>query len=837
MAQGWEVDDSGKTSNTGDTTKYVYGIGRLDQVKGFYIDFEAENSYHAIFFLDSSGGLISSVPLEGNFGKFILAPTEAVSFCMRFTTEDPAFEKVRTTDFVFSAHAVNPYYKKLEKKLAKEAGQEYYTESLSGQLRLVGDDFNLVYDSGINTRFRLTLVDASAIGSAILTYDPYYTGDFNKTNCKFDYFKKTCEPKIQTADEYKLVLNRYKDKFNLAKLGVPSTSVTCTKRPFTQIYIGGSNSVTNIFNGQAWDVDVNTVLESNTDLLRMGFSEVEYLKETYIENAGAGAEDINGIYSEFEASQVMDPDHGYIYKYRWYKTIKNIRTHYIESVYPVDMDKDLYEIGIYRVGSDEAVYYVRDPHKLEDGHSKYFNRKSDFTGLAFTGPYGNLVIHKDIHYAVYARLVHGVKENGEPILLDDFAAVNTKAYKYYTGLSSNSITVLQSTDSIPTETQYGMNDYEEYFTPQFLPELSENDRYIPIGKSAWANSSLWLAYTRDKFSELDSSYSKQFVLRDAWSISSVISKLLEAMGSSVVHDISDSEFLSNPSIMEGAENFRVYITQKTNMIYGTYDQAAQKAEASLEMIMNMLRDCFRCYWYIANGRLKIEHISYFINGRSYRDAPVTEDFEARSDYYNNKPALYGQGEISYDVSGLPRKYTFAYGDESLSPFTGVSLDIEANYLQEDVTESINVGDFSADIDYMQISADQVSQDGFALLCPKYYTGPDSFFGHYEIPVQDISLIEDSLTYTTKVQNVLASWAKLAELYSWDMPAQNVKCNVLPAYTVNGTKPIKQQSIEIPYYPGLVPFGRIKTGLLEGQIESISEAIDTGYLSINLKGQE
>ena len=47
----------------------------------------------------------------------------------------------------------------------------------------------------------------------------------------------------------------------------------------------------------------------------------------------------------------------------------------------------------------------------------------------------------------------------------------------------------------------------------------------------------------------------------------------------------------------------------------------------------------------------------------------------------------------------------------------VTLDINANYVQKDKTEEINVSQFTSDIDLMLLDSSSFSEDGFALLCP------------------------------------------------------------------------------------------------------------------------
>ena len=831
LLRGWEVDDNGNHLQTDDVTKYIIGYSIIGDVKGFYFDFDATSPYHAILFFDENKSLIKLVTLQDHPKQLILVPANATHYYARFTSEDSAFEKARTTDFMFLAERINPYYKKLEKKLAKAAGQEYYTETLEGQIKLVGDDFSSVYNSNINTRFLLTIMDAG-----VAEANQYYNGTFCKTNCKFDCFKMTCTPKLQTADSYKVVLDRYKDKFNLVKLGVPVSRVACTKRPFMQIYIDGSDSVTNIFNGQSWEVDVTAAPENKEEITKQGFAEIKQFREVYIEAVAAHPE-INGIYSEWEKSS-RNLSNGVEYTLNIYKLEKvtRARTHCIQIISRYGQGGSGGWAYIFSVKNPSTILYT-----AELGSDIVAGMASEYgsiQNLAFRGSDGDVFfITKDISYTMYARVVHNNKDLGSRLSHDDFAAVNTKAYKYCTSLSGEDISILQSTDAVSRETPYGVNDYEEYFTPEFLPALSAEDRYVPVGKSDWANSSLWLAYENNTFNQIDTEYSTQFLLRDAYSVSDVINALLKAIGSDVTHTLLDSAFLNYPGAYTQNSYFnRILITQKTNMIYGTYDQAAQKVEVSLESIMNMLRDCFRCYWYISNKSLKVEHVSYFINGRSYEpDSREPIDLYSCRDIFNRQSVTYGQGEISYDLSGLTRKYKFSYGDESLSPFTGVELDVNAHYIQADKTEDISINDYSADIDFMQISADQVSQDGFALLCAGLVPETTDPYD-YRVAIDELSLVGvDGKAYKTRVQNGLASWAELVKLYSWDMPAYDVTCNVLASYTVNGIKPIKQLSIRTPYMANLTPFDRIKTPFLEGQIESVSENIDTGYLSIDIRG--
>ena len=163
-----------------------------------------------------------------------------------------------------------------------------------------------------------------------------------------------------------------------------------------------------------------------------------------------------------------------------------------------------------------------------------------------------------------------------------------------------------------------MNDYGEYFTNNFISPTTGVGRSLPINRSFWANASLWYVY--DYWYEyFEEGLRKQYTLKDSYSVGAVIKALLKQIDPSITHEETAeySRFLYDSSVPISMARFYPHITPKTNILKGDYDQAAQKAEITFEELMNMLRDCFRCYWYIEDGKFKVEHISFFMNGGSY----------------------------------------------------------------------------------------------------------------------------------------------------------------------------------------------------------------------------
>ena len=114
---------------------------------------------------------------------------------------------------------------------------------------------------------------------------------------------------------------------------------------------------------------------------------------------------------------------------------------------------------------------------------------------------------------------------------------------------------------------------------------------------------------------IETSARKIYTLKVAYAISAVIKTLLAEIDPSIQHEATSeySNFLYGSTSINNV-GFRLFITSKSNILKGEYDQAAQKAEITLKDLMEMLANCYQCYWYIDdNNRFIIEHIYYFNN--------------------------------------------------------------------------------------------------------------------------------------------------------------------------------------------------------------------------------
>lgn len=706
---------------------------------------------------------------------------------------------------------VNPHYKELNKKYAKESGQEFFRISLDGKIKLFGNDYEIVHNSSLEDHMVFTIDKYNRTSGKWIEY---YKGEFNKTDCKLDYEKKSCELKTTALDEYNDVVNKYENTYDLIKLVPTISRINLHKRSLMQVYVRGANSISNFFGGIYWEDDVNEAIDNHNDLInKYYFSYIKAGNEFYIRNASIS--DVNGVYAG---------TNGYWSKWNPGYTCK------MELV----DGSSTYWIRLYRNSDNTLLYQSEKRWAVSDPDNKYIGIE-DIKMVNVNNLSDTFTIESPFVYHIYRRLLcdvdtvedsEGIK-NTYDLPSDDFVTDN-RNYKKCIGLTGGMF--FCTSRAVDEPTRYGLNDYNQYFTNEFIPSVAGIGRPLPISRNSWTNASLWYVYD-SYYSSFEQRLRKQYTLRDSYSIAAAIKALLKEIDPTLQHEATAeySRFLYDTTVPMPMARFYAHITQKTNILKGEYDQPAQKAEVSLEDIMKMLRDCFRCYWYIEDGKFKIEHISFFMRGGSYSyNTNVQLDFTKLVDQFNKKLSSYFQSEVEYDKTDLNQRYEFGWMDDVTDLFGGVTIDVKSNYIQKDKTEEINISQFSSDVDYMLFNPSNFSDDGFALLCP-VKNGSS-----LELPIIETQLIdENGDTYNAVIQNFYAAWAYLVRFYMYDMPASNLDCNVLGDLYANGVKMCMKHTIEFPTEEDLDELELIKTTIGNGKIDEISVNVNTRHAKVRL----
>ena len=822
---GMTIDSTGNIIS-GSSTQYASSTYDLYKNKYVYINLISLDYHNAIFFYDKSKNFISYKALDDNSNNTVIqVPSNAVYFALRFSTNDANFASKKSTNFVYTLSTVNPHYKELNKKYAKENEQQFFRTTLDGKITVFGQDYELVYNADIETQFTFVITKLNDDG----VFEEYFKGEFNKTDCKFDFSKKSCELKLSALDEYSNIVDNYENNYDLIKLAPAISQIDIYKRCLIQVYIAGANTVSNFLGGTYWEVDVNEVVDNRNSLINnYHFAYLRTANEFYVENSSLS--DINNVYAGINgdwqnwngySAYVFKGDHGY---------------------YRLAIRRNSDQKDIYRMPNSQALNINYDEAEITDTYlysDIHYDDGYKLEAVAGNGivPDNDVCYVKTIfEYGIYQRLLLDLPtitdSEGEKstynLPIDDFVSDN-RNYKKCIGLVGG--IVLCTSYTVDTPTRFGMNDYGRYFTNKFwYSSIGIIGKPLPISRNSWANASLWYVYS-SWYSYVENSTRSEYALKNAYHIADVIKVLLKQIDPSIKHEATTeySQFLYGTAPLSNMQRFYVYITPKSNILKGDYDQAAQKAEISFEDIMNMLRDCFRCYWYIEDGKLKIEHINFFINGGSYfSTANVQLDFTKLIDQFNRKLTSYFQSEIEYEKDDLSSRYEFSWMDDTTDLFEGAYIDIKSNYVQKDKSEEINVSQFTPDVDYMLTYPSEFSNDGFALLCPiKSETT-------LKLPIITTTLKdEDGDDYTVIVQNWYASWHYLINFYMYDMPAFNAVCNSVDIHVKDIIKSLKHE-IQFPLNSDPNTVELIKTSLGNGVIDELSISIDTRMVSATLK---
>ena len=324
---------------------------------------------------------------------------------------------------------------------------------------------------------------------------------------------------------------------------------------------------------------------------------------------------------------------------------------------------------------------------------------------------------------------------------------------------------------------------------------------------------------------------KAYTLRDAFTLSSCINVLLKEFAPSVTHEATPeySQFLYNKNNPISGRSFKLLISQKSNIINGEYKTPAQKAPITLQQIMTMLRDIYKCYWYIEDGKFKIEQVSWFRNGGSYGYNPIIDyDLTQLENVRNGKKLAFATSEYSFDKVEMPERYQFEWMDDVTTPFEGLPIEITSKYVTAGKIEEINISNFTSDIDLMLLNPGVISSDGFALFAAVTPSGG----GQLELPFTRQTV--DGVEYF--LQNGYLAFINIQPTYwVYDMPARNFKINNSPYYAMGGLERKKKQTLNFP--AGTTdpnPMLLVKTYIGNGQVDKLSVNLCSRNIKATLK---
>lgn len=715
---------------------------------------------------------------------------------------------------VLQGQTVHPIYKDdLAKEYELETNQRFYRAKLSGKITFVRDDYDYINRQSFDNEF-LYCIEKSDDGGR--TWFQYFQGKFMKTDCTFTDYDKKVVVQPDAIDDYNDVLAGLEKEYNLITLAPTIQRITINKRPLIQIYVPGDSIVSCFLGGANWEQDANATTDQNALIQTYHFALCNILKEIQITSHGSPAV-ISGLYTGRMATGASaDVFEGKLYpelnvNYYIYISQQRINGGLPFGIAVVEIRKQ----------SDDTVMF----RYTKVTTSPFDTLEFDLTAVEGSGATGTM--HADMKsYNIYARYLCDVEKiddlNTYPLPADDIVD-NNRNYRRAIGYAIDVAFISNNFSDTPTE--WGLADNGKYFAP---PYSIYGQTFYPIARSTWRYASLWFGfYLMDWI--LEEKARKAYTLRDAFPVASCISVLLNQIAPGITHAATAeySQFLYSGNNPISGLNFRLLVSQKTNIINGEYQQPAQKAPTTLQQFTNMLRDCFKCYWFIEDGKFKIEHIQYFRNGGSYSGGAIlSHDLTKELNLRNGKPWAFNTSEYSFDKVDLPERYQFEWMDDVTAAFEGLPIQVISKYVTPGKVEEINISNFTSDIDMMLLNPGNMSSDGFAL----FAAVPPTSGSQWILPFtrQTINGVEYFL------QNGYLAFINLQSPYwLYDLPARRVSINGSEVYAY-GIERKKKQTFSFPANDDPNPMQLIKTYIGNGQVDKLSVNLCSRNIKATLK---
>lgn len=714
---------------------------------------------------------------------------------------------------VLQGQTVHPIYKDdLAKEYELETNQRFYRAKLSGKITFVRDDYNYINRQSFDNEF-LYCIEKSDDGGR--TWFQYFQGKFMKTDCTFTDYDKKVVVQPDANDDYNDVLAGLEKEYNLITLAPTIQRITINKRPLIQIYVPGDSVVSCFLGGTNWEQDANATTDQNALIQTYHFALCNILKEIQV-TANGTPSDIAGLYTGRMATGSSDNTFsGNLFS-------ENNNLYYIhitqQKIKGTPFGLALVEI---RRRSDDFTLFIYSKTTTSPFDTLEFDL-TPANGSSATG-----TMHANMKsYNIYARYlcdVERINDLNTYLLPADDIVDNNRNYRHAIGYAVNVAFISNKFSDTPTE--WGLADNGKYFEP---PYSIYRQTFYPIARSTWRYASLWFGFYLMDW-KLEEKARKEYTLRDAFSVASCISVLLNQIAPGITHKATSeySQFLYGENNPISGLNFQLFVSQKTNIINGEYQQPAQKAPTTLQQFTNMLRDCFKCYWFIDNGKFKIEHIQYFRNGGSYSDGVVlSHDLTKELNLRNGKPWAFNTSEYSFDKVDLPERYQFKWMDDVTAAFEGLPIQVISKYVTPGKVEDVNVSNFTSDIDMMLLNPSNMSSDGFAL----FAAVPPTSGSQWILPFtrQTVNGVEYIL------QNGYLAFINLQSTYwLYDLPARRVSINgsETGAY---GIERKKKQTFSFPANDDPNPMQLIKTYIGNGQVDKLSVNLCSRNIKATLK---
>lgn len=691
-----------------------------------------------------------------------------------------------------------PQYDRLIIQEDRPDGEVFLRPTLETTLVFMRYDYDYLATVALNKEIEVYIELDNGDG----TYTLKYTGVFTKTDCEWDEDARICRVKPRTRDAYEKIMEGLNKEFNLVDLGAPLTPIQYDDNAVLQVYIAGSSFVQNYIEGNYFETPVTPYFSPNdlsNDLTNIyNFKWCGRIR--HIVGNGLLNPDVSGVY---DASFTSDNGNG---RYQ----VRNSGSQWVI----VDLDASASVVYTAPAGEDA------------------FNLEAFQPGALFTSvsdPNSKCYFFIDILYArvlTNADAVQGVST--VDVSENDFTGQVSKGKKV-AGVEIN--TFFASSGHTNSPTPWGkFSDDSLFFAGEYfnIPQL-QGSAMFPLNKTSWEQYSVWF-YFDAGIRNIFSDGRKVVTVNDAYRLHDVISAFLGELDPVLTHsNTADySEFFYNDfSNPIRTKLIRPMIVPKSNILVGNYDQPTKKAPLRFGELLQFLKDFYKVYWYIRDGKFILEHIEYFERGGSYTTDQVGADLTTEIDPKTKLAWAYRTAKYTYDKSAMPERIEWNWMDPQSPVFEGYPIQMLAPQVEKGNVEVKSLSKFASDIDFIAVSPGEVSREGFVWIEAEQQG--QAFY------VPTVAVEFEGLTLN--IQNGYASLTFAhGEYHTYQLPCEEVTINGATT-TADSVIKTKVQEIQFPSDPVPSDIELVITTLGNGKPHSRTINLLTGMITTTLRHEQ
>ncbi len=613
-------------------------------------------------------------------------------------------------DWVTRREALPVYKADLALEYELESGQYFHRSNLSGKIDFVGDDYDWIMAQPFESQYHLYIQVSHDNG---VTFTDYWHGLFTRTDCEVNVDDKRVVVQPQVYDDYTTLMRGIEREYNITELGCSDYTCNIQNKGVAQFYFPNNDSIDCRMGYATFDGDAEEI--GNYELrntYRMEIcGRIGYVKITAMKSGGYyPTNDRSGTYA---GAFFLSGESGGVNMYESSMTMRNQANARIAAAWYADntIAFSLQENGTpthavtrTSIGWNTLKKGEMTPVSGQTGKYAYEIRFIPVWGRVLTNTEDSTIEIEGDSVQVYNRPTSDITDTCPnykriaPLSEDYFA----EKPDYHMIWISNRLTT--------TATEWGQSSQGLWFLPP-----NDTDKFQPLARGSWVEGvSYWSAPVDITGASYD------YELGNAYLLSEVIQRLLNKIGNGAYYHNNTAEYSnlfydSNSLWLSG---YQLAITPKSNVLSFRYSEAASKGTITLKMVLDMLANTFRAYWWVDSDRkLHIEHLSYFMRGGSYVGSAwqVGADLSTLQNTRNGKMWDYGKSTYTFDKSQMPERYVFKWMDDCSRMFEGQPIIISSNFVEQDKKEEISVSNFTTDVDYMVANPTEMSKDGFAML--------------------------------------------------------------------------------------------------------------------------